>query len=309
MTPSRALFVALLATLPLAGCGRVATVFRGATSIFRSAAPAPVTVEAPIAKDARLSVLWVGHATTLLQIDGVIVATDPVVTATVGTLSKRIVEPGLPAERWPCVDLALVSHVHFDHLSFGSLEALESKIRVLALPEGGLSYLPSFAFDAVAIQTWTTRSIAGLKVTAVPARHGGWRYAVDAGWAKAAAGYVIERGELSVYFAGDTGFDASLFESIRARWPRLDLALLPIAPVEPHALVGRWHMDPAEAVEAFRILGAAAMVPIHFDTFINSLDAPGDATRALDAALDRSTVDRARVHVLRIGERKILVPE
>lgn len=307
---SRVLLLGL--ALAASGCGRLATVLRGSTSVFRSTRPAPVEVAEPIARDARLSVLWVGHATTLIQIDDAIVATDPVVTSTVGTLAKRLVAPGLPAARWPRVDAALISHVHFDHLSFGSLEALEPKIGVLVMPEGGLSYLPSFDFDAIAIPRWSSREVAtpsgGLRVTAVPARHGGFRWGVDAGWARAAAGFVIERADLSVYFAGDTGFDAALFGSIRARWPSLDLALLPIAPVEPHDEVGAWHMDPSEAVEALRILGADAMVPIHFDTFLNSLDDPGDATRALDDALARSPVDRGRVHVLRVGERVVLVP-
>jgi L-ascorbate metabolism protein UlaG (beta-lactamase superfamily) len=67
-------------------------------------------------------------------------------------------------------------------------------------------------------------------------------------------------------------------------------------------------MDPAEAVRAFRELGAHTMLPIHFDTFINSLDAPGDAPNVLARELKRQNVDAARVAVLAMGERRVLIP-
>jgi L-ascorbate metabolism protein UlaG (beta-lactamase superfamily) len=294
-----------LLVVALLGCGRIETVARGSTSIFRATAPAPVESAAVVTPDARLAALFVGHATVLLQIGDRVIATDPVVSARVGTLAKRIVAPGLPAHRWPQVDLVLISHVHFDHLSYASLSALERKIDLLAMPRGGLSYLPDYAFEASEIDAWSSIEHRGLRVTAVPARHGGWRYGVDAAWAKAAAGFVIEGSGVRVYFAGDTGYDASLFRAIRARFPKIDLALLPIAPVEPHDEVGAWHMDPAEAVRAFRDLDAEMMIPIHYDAFINSLDRRGDASRALERALADQEVDRARVASLAIGERRV----
>jgi L-ascorbate metabolism protein UlaG (beta-lactamase superfamily) len=277
--------------------------------MFRPTEPAPVAAPLPFARDdARLAALWVGHSTVLLQLDDAVVATDPVVTRTVGTLAKRLVAPGLSAEHWPHVDLVAISHVHFDHLSLGSLAALEPKIGYAILPTGGLSYLPDFAFDAAEVTPWTSVVVRGVRATAVPARHGAGRWWIDASWSTAVGGWVFESNGLSVYFAGDTGFDAALFESIRARWPRMDLALLPIAPVEPHDEVGAWHMDPAEAVRAFRLLGAEVMLPIHYDTFLNSLDDPGDALRALDAAVKDQAVDATRVRPLRIGERAVVVP-
>jgi L-ascorbate metabolism protein UlaG (beta-lactamase superfamily) len=300
-----ALALALAATL---ACGRAQTVVRGATSIFRSSAEAPRHDDPALRADARLTVQWVGHATMLIQLGDRMIATDPLVTSTAGVLSKRLVKPGVTAEQFPQLDLAVLSHVHFDHLSYGSLEELSPKISLLAIPEGGFPYLPEFSFDAREAAAWTTIEHAGIRATAVPAAHGGWRYGVDASWAHAAVGWVLERDGLSVYFAGDTGYDAAQFAAIRKRWPHLDLALLPIAPMEPHSLIGAWHMDPAEAVRAFRELGARVMIPIHFDTFINSLDAPGDATVVLARELKQQNVPAERVRVLAMGERSVLVP-
>jgi len=300
--------VAVLPLLVALGCGRAQTVVRGSTSIFRSSADAPRHDEPGLRVDARLTAQWVGHATVLLQLGDRMIATDPVVVPTVGGLSKRLVKPGVSADAFPDLSLAVISHVHFDHLSYGSLELLAPKIGLLAIPEGAFPYLPEFTFDARDVATWATIEHDGIRATAVPAAHGGWRYGIDAAWAHAVTGWVLERDGLSVYFAGDTGYDAAQFAAIRKRWPKLDLAILPIAPMEPHTLVGAWHMDPAEAVRAFRELDARVMLPVHFDTFINSLDAPGDAPVVLERELQRQNVPRERVALLAIGERRVLVP-
>jgi N-acyl-phosphatidylethanolamine-hydrolysing phospholipase D len=299
--------IAALTLVVALGCGRAQTVFRGSTSLFHSSASAPRHDDPAVRADARLTVQWVGHATVLLQIGDRMIATDPLVASTVGLLSKRLVAPGVAADAFPALDLAVLSHVHFDHLSYGSLEALAPKISLLAIPEGAFPYLPDFSFDAREAAVWATIEHAGIRATAVPAAHGGWRYGIDASWARAVVGWVLERDGLAVYFAGDTGYDAAQFAAIRKRWPNLDAALLPIAPMEPHTLVGAWHMDPAEAVRAFRELGARVMIPIHFDTFINSLDAPGEAPVVLGRELKAQNVASDRVHVLSMGERRVLV--
>ena len=71
----------------------------------------------PIRNDARLAVLWVGHATLLIQIDDKFVLTDPVFTETIAFISKRLIEPGIEPEHLPQIDVALISHLHADHLS------------------------------------------------------------------------------------------------------------------------------------------------------------------------------------------------
>ena len=94
----------------------------------------------PIDKDARLAVLWVGHATALVQIDDKVILTDPVFTSTVGMLSRRLVEPGIDPQDLPPLDAVLISHMHYDHLSLGSLELIEPRSNPL-VPRGGLAYL------------------------------------------------------------------------------------------------------------------------------------------------------------------------
>lgn len=270
--------------------------------------PRPVAkLTDPTRTDARVAVLWVGHATALVQLDDKFILTDPVFTDSVGQLSRRLVEPGIEPAHLPPIDAVLISHMHFDHLSLGSLELIERKVRWAVLPEGGLQYLTDFAFAADELSTWQSKRRDGLRITAVPVQHAGWRYALDAPWMDGArAGYVIEYRGLTVYFGGDTAYVPQYFRATAQRFPSIDLALLPIAPIHPREFMHSRHMDPHEALAAFQELGARWMVPIHFDTFVNSADAPGEARELLVSEVRRRGLD-SRVTVLGVGEQRVFV--
>ncbi len=267
-------------------------------------------IENPVRPEARLAVLWVGHATVLIQIDDKILLTDPVWTRTVGQISPRLVEPGVEVRHLPPLDAVLISHMHFDHLSLGSLEMIEDKVRWLGRPEGGLVYLTDFSFPAHEVPWWQTRVLPGdLKVTAVAVRHNGWRYGLDHAWREGIgyAAWVIEYHGITVYFGGDSALAEDAYRETARRFPTIDLALLPIAPIHPRGFMKRVHTDPWEALTAFEKLGATWMVPIHFDTFINSLDEPGEPTRVLEQAVKQNRIAENRVHRLAIGEQKVLI--
>lgn len=299
--------VGLLACPLLAGCRIGAAVGRAAGSLFET--PRPVKkLTNPIDKNARLAVLWIGHATALVQIDDKVILTDPIFTTTAGQISKRLVEPGLDPENLPPCDAVVISHLHFDHLSLGSLEMIERKVRMLLMPRSGVTYLTDFSFPVLELRPWQAWEKDGLRVTAVPVAHGGFRYGVDGDWMKEGfSGYVIEYHGLKVYFGGDTAYDQRLFVETGERFPNLDLALLPIGPIEPHEIMGRFHTDPAEALQAFFDLGAKRLVPVHYDTFVNSTDEVGDALKQLDAAKKKWDLGPREVVPVAIGERRVFV--
>jgi beta-lactamase superfamily II metal-dependent hydrolase len=81
----------------------------------------------PVKDSVRLSALWVGHATVLLQIYDKVILTDPFLTDNIGVLQKRIVEPGIEMKNLKQCDIILISHSHLDHLNLGSLGMLEDK--------------------------------------------------------------------------------------------------------------------------------------------------------------------------------------
>ena len=261
-------------------------------------------VAQPVRSDARLAVLWIGHATALIQIEDKLVLTDPIFTSAAGQLSARLVEPGLDVKKVPKSDAVLISHMHFDHLSLGSLELLEDRVGTLLMPRGGFVYLTNFRFPARELGPWQSFERGGLRVTAVPVIHNGMRYGVDYGWMDHSyTGYVIEYRGVTVYFGGDSAYGEHYRETAR-RFPHIDLALLPIAPIEPRGFMKRSHMDPREALQAYRDLHARWMVPIHFDTFVNSADEVGQAPRELLRVANAEHV-RDHVALLAIGEQRV----
>ncbi|MCI4336546.1 MAG: MBL fold metallo-hydrolase, partial [Thermoplasmata archaeon] len=130
--------------------------------------------------------------------------------------------------------------------------------------------------DVRVLRRWQQTQIGTWTVTAVPSRHFGGRLPLVG--TSGHQGYVLE-GPACIYFAGDTGFDAPMFRAIADRF-RIDLAILPIA-----GAVVPWfrrnHMNAAEALGAFQLLGAKQMLPMHFETFPASFEPAGEPRRQL----------------------------
>ena len=159
----------------------------------------------------------------------------------------------------------------------------------------------------VELPSWQSHEVAGLRVTAVPVKHNGWRYTADRDWmTRSYTGYVIEYRGVSVYFGGDTAYTPA-FRETRERFTRLDLAILPIAPIHPRSFMCKSHVDPREALRAFGDLGARYMLPMHYDTFVNSLDGYGEAPLVLRELLPRFDLDEQRVAVLEHGEQRVFL--
>jgi len=170
-------------------------------------------------------------------------------------------------------------------------------------------YVPSqFAFDSRELVRWQSDEVDGLRITAVPVQHIGWRYVEDRNWMNTSfTGYLIEYHGLKVYFGGDTAYHPEFFKETGQRFPGIDLVLMPIAPVEPREFMKRTHVDPGEALQAFVDLKARRMVPVHFDTFINSFDSVGAAGAKLEEERVRRGLSKDQVQRLEIGEQRVLI--
>lgn len=281
-------------------------------SLFKSPAKIENKVTNPKVDSARLSVLWVGHATMLIQIDDKFILTDPIFNETVAFLSKRLIEPGIDVENLPQIDIALVSHMHPDHLSLGSLDLIENKIDELLIPEGGLLYLPSFEFESNEIKWWKSSEVNGIKITSIPALHNGMRYGLDYDWLpKAFTSYIIEYNGITVYFAGDTGFDSTttIFKDISKKFPKIDLAILPIAPIHPREYSNVRHTDPHDALIIGKQMNAKRIIPMHYDTFAEAFDTLGEAESLMKQEMIKNNLTDNDVIILKIGEQKVIIPK
>jgi L-ascorbate metabolism protein UlaG (beta-lactamase superfamily) len=248
-----------------------------------------------------LRLTWVGHATMLIELDGLRILTDPVLGAHVGPLRRLGPAPD-PGALGP-IDTVLISHAHLDHFDRASLGRLVGD-PLLVVPRG---LGPAAAVTGRPIREVTANEqldLGGVRIRALPARHGRWPLRPAA----RPIGYLVE-GSRGVYFAGDT----ALYPEMTRLAGHVDVALLP---------VGRWgpprgpeRLDPATAVDAARLVGARMAIPIHWGT----LHVPGfadgrwgwgsvDAGEAF-AREARAHAAQLDVRVLRPGDTTDLEPD
>jgi L-ascorbate metabolism protein UlaG (beta-lactamase superfamily) len=197
--------------------------------------------------------IYVGHATVVVDLDGVRLITDPVLRPRVLHL-RRVAS--VPADALRGLDAVLLSHAHWDHLDLPSLERLGKELPIVC-PKGvsGLLRRKRFA-HVTTLEEDEEMGIGPLAVRAVHAEHDGGRGPLGA---SGELGFVIT-GSQTVYFAGDT----DLFDDLATFGP-IDVALVPVAGWG--AKVGPGHLDPTRAAEAVRLLKPKIAIPIHWGTY------------------------------------------
>jgi L-ascorbate metabolism protein UlaG (beta-lactamase superfamily) len=204
------------------------------------------------------AITWWGHATTTIELDGVRVLTDPVLTRRVAHLA-RVLGP-IPAAAACVADVAVVSHLHHDHLHVPSLRLLPPWVRIIG-PAGSVAALrrssPRLARRVDEVVPGDVIELGTVRLLAVAAHHDGRRSAVSR-HSGPALGFVVE-GSARVWFAGDTG----LFQGMAAIGP-VDVAVVPVGGWG--STLGPTHLDPEQAAEAVRRVGARDAVPIHYGT-------------------------------------------
>ena len=241
------------------------------------------------------SILYVGHATTLIEIDGVRLLTDPLLRRHVGHL-KRLVPFG---DTLPPPDAVLLSHLHADHLHIPSLRRLGQSVRLLVPAGTGWLFRREGFRNIVQLATGDSTSVGGLAIEAVPALHDGRRYPF--GRRIAANGYTVT-GSRSLYFAGDT----DVFEQMTAL-AGADVALLPVSGWG--AKVGPGHLDPTRAAEALGLLRPGLAIPIHWGTYapwhwrLSGQQPPHEDPAGEFAAAAALVAPDVEVRILRPGER------
>jgi L-ascorbate metabolism protein UlaG (beta-lactamase superfamily) len=202
-----------------------------------------------------MRVTWLGHATTAVELDGVRLLTDPVLTGRLGPLHNVVRRDVRAAVAPP--DAVLISHVHHDHLHLPSLRRLPAGTR-LVLPRGAARYLgKARRWEVEELDVGGTTRVGTVTVQATYADHIAVRN--RRGLAVVALGYLVT-GSQRVYFAGDT----DMYHEMSELAPHLDVALLPVGGWGLN--LGPGHMDPAAAADALGLLRPRAAVPIHWGT-------------------------------------------
>ena len=246
------------------------------------------------------TITWVGHSTFAVHDADDVFLTDPHFTDR-ALIPHRSVPPGIPVEAVPADAFAVVSHNHYDHLDEGTVRELPASVGWY-VPLGLADWFRERGRDDVTELDWWESARRGRwTITCLPAQH--WSRRIGQGTNETLwCSWLLDSGDHRYYHAGDTGYFHGFAEYGR-RFPDIDVAMLPIGAYEPRWFMRYQHMNPAEALLAFRDLGAGTLLPMHWGTFDLTDEPLDEAPRALAEALASSDVDPARVRTLAIGER------
>jgi L-ascorbate metabolism protein UlaG (beta-lactamase superfamily) len=263
-------------------------------------AVAPESLRAPPSPGLRA--VWFGHSSVLVEIDGVRLMTDPVLSDIVSPVPfgpKRMHAPPVALADLTGIDAVLISHDHYDHLDMKTVQHLAAQGTHFYVGLGIGAHLERWQVAPEQIHEmdwWQSLELKNLRINCTPARHYSGRKWQDNStlWAS----WVVEGAQHSFYYSGDTGY-ADHFRNIRARYGNTDLNLIKVG---AYGTPPSWldiHMDPESAVKANQDLGGGILLPVHWATFnlaYHAWDEP--ILRTLRAA----TAEQAQIVTPRIGE-------
>jgi L-ascorbate metabolism protein UlaG (beta-lactamase superfamily) len=239
-----------------------------------------------------LRATWLGHSTVLIEIGGRRVLTDPVwgprasPSRLVGP--KRFQPVPVTVKQLPPVDVALVSHDHYDHLDYPTVRELNQREVPFVTSLGVGAHLQAWGVPAERITEldwWESHRLPGSEVTitAAPSQHFSGRGLKDRN-ATLWSSLVIRSDRHSVFFSGDTGLTAE-YSEIRDRLGPFDLVMLEVGAFHP--AWGDIHLGPENALKAHQLLGGGTLLPVHWGTFSLAMHAWDQPAEVLIEQADR----------------------
>lgn len=256
-------------------------------------------------------VSYVNHSTLLIQMGGENILTDPIWSTYAGPFGmfgvKRSIYPGIEIEDLPNIDFILISHSHYDHLDLPTIDILAKKYEPRIITGLGVTryidYCQKKHGRCFELDWWENVQIVDseVKLHFVPAYHWSSRFFFDKDtslW----GGFVIEREEDRIYFAGDTGFsDGEIFKQIKEKYGEMKLSLLPIGAYKPSWFLSRMHTSPSDAVKISNILNSKYTIPIHYDTFRLSDENYEDPLKDLKIAVEKEKIPETEFVIMKAG--------
>ena len=234
-------------------------------------------------------IIWFGHSSYLLQVNGIKILVDPVLIQ--GSPVKFINKPYPGTDIYkpqdiPEIDFLVISHDHWDHLDYFTVKELKSKIKNIVVPLGVGEHFEywKFPLDKITELDWYKHAeVNGTKFYCLPARHFSGRsiFRNKTLWAS----FVVEFADgKKVYIGGDSGYGPH-FKYTGEHFPGIDLAIL-----ENGQYNQDWnqiHTMPKELGIAMQELNAKQYITVHHSKYILSKHSWDDPLKAeLQAAKD-----------------------
>jgi L-ascorbate metabolism protein UlaG (beta-lactamase superfamily) len=214
--------------------------------------------------------VWFGHSSYLIQIDGKRILVDPIFSGNAspipGTTSAFAGTDRYTVADLPEIDYLFISHDHYDHVDYTTLLELKSKVKTVVCGLGVGAHFERWGYDSAKVQEkdWydEVKLDSGFVAYSTPARHFSGRSFSrnNTLWTS----YVIQTPTLKIYIGGDSGYD-SHFAEIGNRFGPFDLAI-----IENGQYNLRWkyiHTQPEQVLQAAHDLKARRLFPVHSSKF------------------------------------------
>lgn len=217
------------------------------------------------------SLVWLGHSSYFLRVDGKNILVDPVLSGSASPIpgGGRAFKGSdvTTVEALPKIDFLFISHDHYDHMDYKTLTTLQPRVAKVIVGLGLGAHLEHWGYQAAQIiekDWWEEVDLGyGFKVTVTPARHFSGRsiWSANTLWAS----YVLQTPSQKLYLGGDSGYDTH-FKEIGEKLGPFDLAILENGQYD---LSWKYiHMMPEEVVQATKDLKAKVLFPVHSSKFV-----------------------------------------
>ncbi len=260
-------------------------------------------------------ITWLGHASFLLKTSEVTILTDPFLTEFASPISwagpRRFVDPGIPLDILPPIDVVVVSHNHYDHLDDETVSNLNNKEKIqVVVPLGLKPFFTERGYSKVTELDWgESISIGDVMLTSIPSVHDSARSTDDHNktlWAS----WAIESHEKRIIFIGDTGYSETIYNRIGGKFGSFDYAILPIGAYEPRYLMWMSHVTPEEAVSIGSNVRAKTLIASHWGT-VSSLsdEPPWEPLKRFEEAGLNNGFAKKNLWIMKVGETRPLSQE
>ena len=249
--------------------------------------------------------VWFGHSSYLVKINGKIILVDPVFSGNAAPFSFMVHafkgSDVYTTQDLPEIDLLLLTHDHYDHLDYKTIKELKVKIKKVCCSLGVGSHLEHWGLNPriiTELDWWETMTDKEISITAAPGRHFSGR-GIKRGQSLWSA-FILKTKDYNLFLGGDSGYDTH-FKKIGERYGPFDLAVL-----ESGQYNTSWpniHMMPEETVQASVDLKAQVLLPVHWGKFSLAMH---PWTEPIERVLKKASILGVKVATPKIGEALIL---
>ncbi|WP_419489053.1 MBL fold metallo-hydrolase [Chryseobacterium bernardetii] len=214
--------------------------------------------------------VWFGHSSYFIQVDGKKFLIDPVFSGNASPMPGSIKAfPGADyykPQHMPDIDFLLISHDHWDHLDYKTIQELKNRVGKVICGLGTGQHFEYWGWNPEKIiekNWWESIDIAeGFRITLTPARHFSGRLLNRniSLWTS----FVLKTPTKNLFLGGDSGY-GNHFTEIGEKYGPFDLAVMECGQYNE-----KWpyiHTLPDQLITEVQELKAKNFIPVHHSKF------------------------------------------